>query len=142
MSDVYAVDLALDLAPSVPTAVLDDLRFHLGAQEAENDVDEDTDAEGRAGDLTPLLSGRGPARRIGGVRTGELLREGDGWALTARQELHAELLPELDSLVERLVYHARTEGVVGRVRFHEDEAPELLLKRGGTLVRMPLVPRP
>ncbi|NYV77188.1 hypothetical protein [Streptomyces sp. UH6] len=130
MGDMYAVDLALDLAPTVPAAVLDELRFHLGTPDA-----------GSGGELTALLAGRGPARRIGGVQTGELVRARDGWALTARQELHAELLPELDALVERLALHARTEGVIGQIRFYEEWVPELLVNRAGTPVRMPLGPR-
>lgn len=134
MSDVFAVDLALDLAPSVPGAVLDDLRWHLGLMDDPNGmVDEMTD-------LVPLLSARGPAKRIGGVLTGELVQAADHWSLTARQEIHAELLPELVSLVERLVFSARTEGVVAQVRFYEEEVPELLINNSGTLVRKRLRP--
>jgi hypothetical protein len=133
MSDLYAVDLALDLVPGVPAALLDELRFHLGGPDTENGPDDEAP--------TALLSGRGPAWRTGGVQTGELVRSGHGWALTAHQELHAELLPEFDALVERLAAHARREGVIGQIRFYEDEIPELLINRGGTPVRMPLGPR-
>jgi hypothetical protein len=83
MGDGCAADLTLDLTPTVPTAVLDDLRFHLGVLDAGSDVDQE-DAGGE-GDLIALLPGRGPTTRIGGVRTGELVRARDGWALTARQ---------------------------------------------------------
>ncbi|WP_151769930.1 hypothetical protein [Streptomyces abyssomicinicus] len=141
MGDMYAVDLALDLAPTVPAAVLDELRFHLGAPDAPSGADQGDGGGESEGDLTALLAGRGPARRIGGVRTGELVRARDGWALTARQELHAELLPELHALVERLALHARTEGVIGQIRFYEEWVPELLINRSGTPVRMPLGPR-
>ncbi|WP_327367097.1 hypothetical protein [Streptomyces sp. NBC_01217] len=135
MSDVYAVDLALDLRASVSSAVLADLRWHLGTEDA---------AEGSAdgiGDMAPLLAERGPAMRIGGVLVGELARTADGWSLTARQEVHAELLPELDSLAERLAWHSRTEGVIGQIRFYEEEVPDLLVNRAGELMRTALAPR-
>lgn len=134
MSDVFAVDLALDLSPSAPSAVLDDLCWHLGVMENGSSAVDDM------ADLVPLLSARGPAVRIGGVLTGELVRSTDRWCLTARQELHAELLPELDSLAERLAFNAKTQGVIGQVRFYEDEVPELLVNRSGTLVKMTLRP--
>jgi hypothetical protein len=137
MSDMFAVDLALDLSHTVPSAVLDTLRWHLGfnatnpgADAAEKDVE--------MPDAVPLLSDRGPAARIGGVLTGELLDGAGHWSLTARQEIHAELLPELDSLVAMLAYNAKTEGVIGQVRFYEEDVPELLINRSGALVRMQL----
>lgn len=129
MSDVFAVDLALDFSPALPAAVLDDLRWHLGLLAGDAADDEVTDLE-------RLLAARGPAARIGGVLTGELVLAGDHWSLTARQEVHAELLPELESLAERLAFHATTEGVIGQVRFYEDEAPEMLVNRSGELVRV------
>jgi hypothetical protein len=55
-------------------------------------------------------------------------------------EVHAELLPELESLAERLAFNARTEGVIGQVRYYEDEVPDLLINRSGTLARMTLRP--
>lgn len=135
MSDVFAVDLALDLAATLPGAVLDDLRWHLGIRDRQNDVADELET-----DQVPLLSARGPATRIGGVLTGELVRAEGHWALTARQEVHAELLPELDSLVERLAFNARTDGVIGQIRFYEEDVPELLINRSGTLVRKRLGP--
>ncbi|MFD8839708.1 hypothetical protein [Streptomyces griseofuscus] len=128
MSDVFAVDLALDFSPTLPDAVLDDLRWHLGLLTG--------DAADEMGDLEPLLAARGPAARIGGVLTGELVLAGDHWSLTARQEVHAELLPELASLAERLAFHATTEGVIGQVRFYEGEAPEMLVNRSGERARV------
>lgn len=68
------------------------------------------------GDFVPLLVERGPAVRIGGVLTGELVQGDEHWSLTARQEIHAELLPELDRLAEVLAFNAKTEGVIGQVR--------------------------
>jgi hypothetical protein len=134
MSDVFAVDLGLDLAPTVPSAVLDHLRLHLGLDADEGGRGEEDEFL----DVVPLLAERGPAARIGGVLTGELVRAGEYWCLTARQEIHAELLPDLESLAEMLAFNARTEGVIGQVRFYEDEIPELLVNRSGTLVRLPL----
>lgn len=110
MSDVFAVDLTLDLAPSVPGAVLDDLRWHLGVTDGPNSTDgaggsddlEGLDSsDGEMPDMVPLLCARGPTARIGGVLTGELIHTAAGhWSLTTRQQIHAELLPDLDSLVE------------------------------------------
>ncbi|MBT2458907.1 hypothetical protein [Streptomyces sp. ISL-86] len=145
MGDMYAVDLALDLRPSVLGAVLDDLRWHLGLTgggaggDGDGDFEDEADGpEGAMGDAYPLLAERGPAWRIGGVLVGELSPTAGGWSLTVRQEVHAELLPELETLVERLARHSPTEGVIGQIRFYEEYVPELLLNRAGTLVRMAL----
>lgn len=124
MSDLFAVDMALDLNPDVPDVVLDTLRWHLGLGEAEE-----------AGEF-PLLAQRGPAARIGGVLTGELLRRGHHWVLTARQEIHAEFLPELGPLWRMLAANAQNDGVIGHMRFLEDEVPEVLISRAGRLIRM------
>ncbi|MER5357459.1 hypothetical protein [Streptomyces sp. NPDC002785] len=130
MSDVYVVDFALDIRASAPGAVLADLRWHLGIE----------DGEDAPTGTYPLLAARGPAARIGGVQVGELAGTADGWSLTARQEVHAELIPELDSLVERLAWNSGTEGVIGQIRFYEEDVPDLLLSRAGELVKMSLVP--
>ncbi|MEU6118406.1 hypothetical protein ABZ840_28140 [Streptomyces sp. NPDC047117] len=130
MSDLYAVDLALDLRASVPDTLLADLRWHLDPGDREVDG------------MFPVLAERGPAVRIGGVLIGELVQkpggygqEPGGWALTVRQEIHAEVLPEFEALVERLAPHSRTVGVVGQVRFYEDDVPELLINDSGTLTK-------
>jgi hypothetical protein len=130
---MFAVDLALDLSPAVPEAVLAHLRRHL-----EDDSTDDAMDEADRPDFVPLPAGRGPATRIGGLLTGELLQGPDHWSLTARQEIHAELLPDLTALAEVLAFHARAEGVIGQVRFYEDDVPELLVNTSGTLVSMPL----
>lgn len=72
---------------------------------------------------------------------GELARTANGWALTVRYEIHAELMPDFDSLVERLTWHSDTEGPIGRIRFYEEDVPELLINRSGTLIRLPLAPK-
>ncbi|MFF5977428.1 hypothetical protein ACFY78_01115 [Streptomyces olindensis] len=133
MSDVFAVDLALDLSPTVPEAVLAHLRRHV-----EGDSADDGSGEADWPDFVPLLADRGPAARIGGLLTGQLVQGPAHWSLTARQEIHAELLPDLVALAEMLAFNAKTEGVIGQVRFYEDDIPELLVNRSGTLVRMPL----
>lgn len=133
MSDVYAVDFCLDLRATVPIPVLTDLQWHLGVR-----ADGAEYGESGATGSYPLLAGRGPAVRIGGVLVGELIRTPDGWSLTARQEVHAESLPDLDSLAERLAWHSRTEGAIGHLRFYEDDIPVLLVNRSGLLVKVPL----
>ncbi|CAM5482735.1 hypothetical protein STAFG_8715 [Streptomyces afghaniensis 772] len=111
MSDVFAVDLALDLSPTVPEAVLAHLRRHVEGDSAD-------DGSGEAD--WPALQGA------------------DHWSLTARQEIHAELLAELVALADMLAFNAKIEGVIGQVRFYEDDISELLVNRSGTLVKMPL----
>lgn len=125
---MYALDLTLDPRDSVPGAVMADLRWHLGVADAPEDVEEVEDAY-------PLLAAGGPAMGIGGVLAGELVRKADGWSLTARQEVHAELLPDLDSLLERLAWPSGTEGTIGFPRFCEEDVPDLLINRSGTLAK-------
>ena len=137
---MYAVDLALDLRASVPSAVFADLRWHLGLEAGEGE-DGAGDSDRDMGDMFPLLAARGPAVRIGGVLVGELVRTAGGWSLTVRQEVHAEVLPELEALAERLAWNAGTEGVIGQIRFYEDDVPDLLINRSGTLVKMALTPK-
>ncbi|WP_327175921.1 hypothetical protein OG599_11695 [Streptomyces sp. NBC_01335] len=133
MSDMYAVDFCLDLKDSVPIPVLTDLQWHLGVR-----ADGAEYGESGAAGAYPLLAGRGPAARVGGVLVGELVRTPAGWSLTTRQEVHAESLPDLESLAERLARHSRTEGAVGTLRFYEDDLPVLLVNRSGLLVKVPL----
>ncbi|GEC07205.1 hypothetical protein SSP24_48600 [Streptomyces spinoverrucosus] len=130
MADMFAVDLALDLSPALPGAVLDTLRWHLGLG--------GTEPVDASPDPFPLLADRGPAAKIGGVLTGELHQAAEHWSLTARQEIHAELLSDLEPLLEMLAAHARWDGVIGQVRFYEEDVPELLVGREGRLVRVGL----
>ncbi|MFD7631423.1 hypothetical protein ACFV7Q_36360 [Streptomyces sp. NPDC059851] len=133
MADLYVLDLALDLRESVPGTVLADLRWHLGEE-----VREEDDEFGPH----PLLAQRGPAYRIGGVLVGELARTETGWSLTVRQEIHAELMPDVDALAQLLAAHSDTVGLIGQLRWYEDEVPELLINDSGTLTRLPLTPTP
>ncbi|GAB2946204.1 hypothetical protein GCM10027075_53540 [Streptomyces heilongjiangensis] len=114
----------------MPDAVLSELRRHLGHEGGDGLADESDDH--------PVWAARGPARRIGGVLVGELIRTDQGWALTVRQEVHAESMAQIDALIEVLAFHSATEGVIGQIRFYEDEIPDLLLSRSGELVRVSL----
>jgi hypothetical protein len=131
MADIYAVDVSMNLAATVPNAVLSELRRHLGHEEADDGLADDCDDH-------LVWSARGPARRIGGVLVGELVRTDQGWALTVRQEVHVESMPQVDGLIEVLAFHSTTEGAIGQIRFYEDEIPDLLLNRSGELTKVSL----
>lgn len=122
MADLYALDLAFDLLDTTPDDVLAEVRRQL------------------TGD--GLLSTRGPAWRVGGMLVGEFApTDRGGWALTARQEVHEEQLPELEDLLLLLAPHVRPPGPVGRLRFYEHESPDLLVLREGRVVQLALDPR-
>ncbi|MGW6782968.1 MULTISPECIES: hypothetical protein [unclassified Streptomyces] len=119
MADLYAVDLAFDLLDGTPEPVLAEVRRQL------------------TGD--GLLSHHGPAWRVGGMLVGEFgPAQRGGWALTARQEIHEEQLPELEDLLLLLAPHIRPPGPVGRIRHYEHEAPDLLVLREGRVVQLAL----
>ncbi|MFE4329325.1 hypothetical protein ACFRQM_07650 [Streptomyces sp. NPDC056831] len=64
MSVVYAVDLALNLRASAPSAVLADLRRHLGIDDA---ADAPADGmTGEIGDMFPCSRHAGPRRASAG----------------------------------------------------------------------------
>ncbi|WP_150494482.1 hypothetical protein [Streptomyces kanamyceticus] len=134
MSDIYAFDLALDLPESTPQDVLTTVRWHLGQEQSPDGTSSDDDEL----DTFPLWAARGASHRIGGALWGSLVQGSRGWSLSVRQEIHAEDLPDLKSLVERLVHHVTQEGLIGQVRFHENEMPDLLCKRNGALVQFAL----
>lgn len=122
MADLYALDLAFDLLDTTPDDVLTEVRRQL------------------TGD--GLLSTRGPAWRVGGMLVGEFGPGERGvWALTARQEIHAEQLPDLEDLLMLLAPQIRPPGPVGRIRFYEHESPDLLVLREGRVVQLALDPR-
>ncbi|MCM9082790.1 MULTISPECIES: hypothetical protein [Streptomyces] len=123
MADLYALDLAFDLLDGTPDAVLAELRRQLASPDG-------------------LLSTRGPAWRVGGVLVGELApADRGGWALTTRQEVHEEQLPDVEDLLLLLAPHIRPPGPVGRLRHYEHEAPDLLVLREGRVVQLALDPR-
>lgn len=122
MADLYALDLAFDLVESTPDAVVAELRRQLAPE--------------------GLLGERGPAWRVGGMLVGEFApNDLGGWALTTRQEIHAELLPDLEDLLLLLAPHIRPPGPVGRIRHYEHESPDLLVLREGRVVQLALDPR-
>ncbi|WP_171169124.1 hypothetical protein [Streptomyces sp. I05A-00742] len=121
MSDLYELRLDWHLRTTLPAALLAELRTHLGAGPAEED------------DTELLLDGSGPALRIGGVLSGVVAPIPDGWALVARQEIHAEMLEDLRALLDRLAPHTAAPGVVGSLRFHEHETGDALEVRDGTV---------
>ncbi|WP_327382425.1 MULTISPECIES: hypothetical protein [unclassified Streptomyces] len=126
MADLYALDLAFDLVEATPDTVLAEIRRQLTPDE-----------EGAT-----LLATQGPAWRVGGMLVGEFgPGERGGWALTARQEIHAEQLPDLEDLLMLLAPHIRPPGPVGRIRFYEHESPDLLVLREGRVVQLALDPR-
>jgi hypothetical protein len=131
MADLYAVDVSMDLAATVPDAVLSELRRHLGLAGTEDTLIDDFEDY-------PVWAARGPARRIGGVLVGKLIRTDQVWSLTVRQEVHAEVMPQVDALMEMLAFHSTTEGTIGQIRFYEDEIPDLLLNRSGKLMMVSL----
>lgn len=139
MSDIYAFDLALDLRAESSQEVLDLVQWHLGLDSEQvpgGDLSDDSNL-----DAFPLWSGRGAAHRIGGVLLGGLVHGTRGWALTVRQEIHSEDLPELKELVEQLARHSVSDGLIGQIRFHESELPDVLFNRSGTLVQFSLIQR-
>ncbi|MFD9258162.1 hypothetical protein [Streptomyces sp. NPDC059538] len=119
MADLYALDLAFDLLDTTPDDVLAEVRRQL------------------TGD--GLLATRGPAWRVGGMLVGEFApAERGGWALTTRQEVHEEQLPDLEDLLLLLAPHVRPPGPVGRLRHYENESPDLLVLREGRVVQLAL----
>ncbi|MFI1649844.1 hypothetical protein ACH4XT_23265 [Streptomyces avidinii] len=123
MADLYALDLAFDLLDSTPDDVLAQVRRQLASPDG-------------------LLAARGPAWRVGGMLVGEFApTDRGGWALTARQEVHAEQLPDVEDLLLLLAPHIRPPGPVGRLRFYEHESPDLLVLREGRVVQLALDPR-
>jgi hypothetical protein len=130
MSDLYELQLTLDLPDSLPAADLSLLRWHLG-ENSEKSLDPDA---------CPLLSARGAAERIGGTLVGDLARSARGWALTARQEVHPDEFDQLRGLVEWLAARTSTFGTIGYLRFLEHDVPDVLVAdpTAGTAQRLTL----
>ncbi|MFI8434513.1 hypothetical protein ACIGJO_12315 [Streptomyces sp. NPDC079020] len=136
MSDLFELQLALDLPDSLSSAELAILRWHLGG---ESDSDSETDGSGEAGEH-PLLSSTGPARHIGGALTGVLCRGPGGWALLARQEVHPDEFEDLRLLLIWLAARTASTGAIGHLRFYETEIPDVLIAESGSVRRMVLAP--
>ncbi|MCC3654109.1 hypothetical protein LIX60_22115 [Streptomyces sp. S07_1.15] len=133
MSDVYELQLHLDLTASTPANTLTRLRRHLGLEPWPDG----------AADDGPLLAARGPAARISGVLVGELAEHPPGWSLTARQEIHPDQFQDLHLLLKRLAAHTGAPGPIGQLRFLEDHIPDLIVPtEDGEVTRLPLTAPP
>ncbi|MFB7915738.1 hypothetical protein [Streptomyces sp. NPDC056061] len=133
MSDLYELQLALDLRDSLSPAELGYLRGHLGES-----MDATEEAVMAEGDTYPLLSSRGPAWRIGGVLVGSLCRGSRGWSLTIRQEVHPDQFDDLQHLLTLLGTWTTSVGTIGYLRFYETEAPDVLIADSGRVRRRSL----
>ncbi|RSS35602.1 hypothetical protein EF912_36060, partial [Streptomyces sp. WAC07061] len=106
MADLYALELALTLDASTPEPVLALIRDHM------EPYAEDGEAGSGGDEWVPppfkVLAERGPAYRVGGECTAALTRTPAGWTLTARQEIHAENLPDAEHFLEALTPHLPT----------------------------------
>ncbi|MFD7303810.1 hypothetical protein ACFV83_23255 [Streptomyces pharetrae] len=132
MSDLYELQLTLDLPGSLPDPDLALLRWHLG----------ESGEESQESDTYPLLAARGSAERIGGALVGDLVRGVRGWALTVRQEVHPDQFDRLRELVEWIAARTSTCGTIGYLRFLEHDIPDVLIAdpATGTAQRLPLMP--
>ena len=134
MSDLYELQLSLDLPGSLPASDLALIRRHLGEGGDQAPETSDPLAE------YPLLSARGPAHRIGGTLVGELLPGPRGWALTVRQEVHPDEFDALRTLLTWLATRTTTIGTIGYVRFLESDVPDVLIATSDGIHRLPLRP--
>ncbi|MBC9714479.1 hypothetical protein H9Y04_18115 [Streptomyces sp. TRM66268-LWL] len=133
MSDLFELQLSLDLPSDLSDNELSSLRWHLGAEDHKPLADPDDP------DNWPLLCYRGPATRIGGLVTGDLQHGRRGWSLTVRQEVHPDGFSLLDSLLSWLGARTTTIGTVGSLRFLEDHVPDLFIAEAGSITRVALM---
>ncbi len=129
MADLYALELDLTLAPSTPEPVLELVREHMTPYP---DGCAYEDAAFR------VLAERGPAYRVGGDCTAALTRTPGGWTLTARQEIHAEVLEDVEQFLTTLTpHHTTAPGPLGSLRFYEDDAPTPITPDPTGRIRLP-----
>ena len=151
MADIYEVSVELRLRDDLSQGEIAELRWHLGTGPKPESLSIvpafPIVVENDAGELViedapePLLGVHGEALKVGGDLTAALAPRPEGWALTARQEIHPD---ECDRLGELLVWlaarasdhHGRVDGAVhiGRIRFYEWDRPEPLVVRHGRTV--------
>ncbi|WP_432984293.1 hypothetical protein [Dactylosporangium sp. CA-233914] len=132
MADIFEIVVTLDLGPGLPADELDELRWHLGlgTRPAVLPLTGGFDPE-------PVFARRGPAWKVSGAVVAELAeRDGRGWALTVRQEVHPDEFDALTALLTGVARHAQGVGFAGFVRFYEDDVPEPIMLSGGQL-RLP-----
>ncbi|MER7176030.1 hypothetical protein [Streptomyces mesophilus] len=132
MSDLFELQLSLDLPGDLSDGELSVLRRQLGAEDRDPPGDMDDP------DNWPLFCDRGPATRIGGTLTGDLQHGRRGWSLTVRQEVHPDGFSQLDSLLTWLGARTTTIGTVGSLRFLEDHVPDLFIADAGSITRVTL----
>ncbi|TDD74307.1 hypothetical protein [Actinomadura rubrisoli] len=154
MADLYEVLVTADLPDDVSASEVAELRWHLGLGPQPTRLTIVTDYDevviGDDGDPQqdghgnwvfesrpyPVLAERGPAARIGGVLFSELVRrEGGvrpGWALTSRQEIHAEAFQHPTVLLQWL--STRAVRFQCHTRFYEDDVLTPAFVRDGELV--------
>ncbi|MFI8879767.1 hypothetical protein [Streptomyces sp. NPDC055243] len=148
MADIYELSMALDLRDDVSEEEIAELRWHLGlgsrpvgptiVREFPVVVEDDQGELVTEDDPVPLLGRHEAALKVGGALTSVLLRREDGWALTARQEIHPDDFDRVDELLTWLAtkagdHHGRFDGSVhiGWIRFYETEEPDPLTVRNG-----------
>ncbi|MFF5707226.1 hypothetical protein ACFY7H_32775 [Streptomyces sp. NPDC012794] len=126
MADLYALELALELDDSTPEPVLALIRDHMAPYPEDDAYDDgDVDEDEYVPPPFRVLAERGPAYRVGGTCSAGLTRTPHGWTLTARQEIHAECLPDAEALLTALTPHLTTpDAPLGTLRFYEDITPE------------------
>ncbi|MFI9048439.1 hypothetical protein [Streptomyces sp. NPDC053427] len=151
MADIYELVVAMDLCDDLSEGEIAELRWHLGLGAQPESltlvtafpvvVEDDLGELVTENDPVPLLASHGEAWKVGGALTSVLVRRAEGWALTARQEIHPDDCDRVGELLEWLAtkadaLHRRFDGSVqvGWIRFYEDERPGPLTVRDGRTV--------
>ncbi|MGW9046957.1 hypothetical protein ACWGQL_31055 [Streptomyces lydicus] len=144
MADIYEVSVAMDLRDELSEREVAELQWHLGLgpePERLSIVSHDLGELVTEDHPAPLLGSRGAAWKVGGALISVLVRRDEGWALTARQEIHPDDCDRLGELLDWLATkasdrHRPFDGSVhiGWIRFYEEDRPNPLMVRGGRTV--------
>ncbi|MFI6906897.1 hypothetical protein ACIBKY_36955 [Nonomuraea sp. NPDC050394] len=159
MADLYELLVTADLPDDLSEAEMAELRWHLGLgpepeeftivtdfpAEFVDDLDDPQVAASGEGHWAavrlPALAQRGAAARIRGVLFSALERRGPeerrpGWALTSRQEIHADEFDLATQFIRWLDRRVRDSAfdLSLHMRFYEDDALEPASLRNGELV--------